>query len=166
MRGVVASALIAAALFGVGAGIRPLLLGLPAALAVLVAGSFGGDRNPLHRKTRQRRHKPLRETAWHRLSRFVQARPLLFAVGGTAVLLVLASPVLDMRLGFSDEGNFPEETSTRRAYDLLAAGFGPGVNGHLVVVAEISDPQQFRGFQQPVRGDRPHRRRRLGFVCD
>ena len=148
VRGVAASALIALALLGLGVGVQPRLLGLPAALAlaVLVAGSFGGDRNPLHRKMRRQREKPLRETAWHRLSRFVQSHPLLFAVSGTAVLLVLAAPVLSMRLGFSDEGNLPEETTTRKAYDLIADGFGPGANGPLIVVAELPDPRQAEAF--------------------
>jgi RND superfamily putative drug exporter len=40
-----------------------------------------------------------------------------------------------MRLGWSDEGNLPANTTTRQAYDLLAEGFGPGFNGPLVVTA-------------------------------
>ena len=70
--------------------------------------------------------KPLRDTVWYRLSRVVQSRPWLFAVGGTVVLLVLATPALGLRLGFSDEGNFAEDTTTRKAYDLISEGFGPG----------------------------------------
>ena len=136
VRGIAASALVAVALLGLGAGIRPLVAGLPAAAAVLIAGAFGGDRNPLRRILRHRPPKPLRDTAWYRLSRVVQARPWLFALGGTAVLLLLAAPVLSLRLGFSDEGNFSPDTTTRKAYDLLAQGFGPGANGPLFIVAE------------------------------
>jgi RND superfamily putative drug exporter len=55
------------------------------------------------------------------------------------VLAVLAIPVFSLRLGFSDEGNYPEETSTRQAYDLLAQGFGPGFNGPLVLAADLPD---------------------------
>ena len=141
VRGVVASALIGVALFGFGAGLRPLLVAAPLAAVVLLAGSFGGSRNPLRRALRPRVAKPLRETGWYRLSRVVQARPWLFAVGGTVVLLVLAAPVLSLRLGFSDEGNFREDTTTRQAYDLMADGFGPGANGPLLVVAAVSGPQ-------------------------
>ena len=83
----------------------------------------------------------MRETGWYRLSRMVQSRPWQFAIGGTAVLVVLAAPVLGLRLGFSDEGNFTEETTTRKAYDLISEGFGPGANGPLLVVAEVSGPQ-------------------------
>jgi RND superfamily putative drug exporter len=53
------------------------------------------------------------------------------------VLLVLAVPLLSLRLGFSDEGNAPTDTSTRKAYDLLAKGFGPGFNGPLILVTEL-----------------------------
>ena len=140
-RGVVASALVAVALLGFGTGFRLLLVGVPLAAVMLVAGSFKTPSNPLRRVVRHREPKPRRETGWYRLSRMVQSRPWLFAVGGTVVLLVLAAPVLGLRLGFSDEGNFAEETTTRRAYDLISEGFGPGANGPLLVVAESSpDP--------------------------
>jgi RND superfamily putative drug exporter len=45
--------------------------------------------------------------------------------------------VLSLHLGFSDEGNYPEDTTTRQAYDLLAEGFGPGFNGPLILTAEL-----------------------------
>ena len=93
------------ALLGVGTGFRLLLVGIPAAVIVLVAGAFRIPANPLRRVVRHREAKPpLRETGWYRLSRMVQSRPWQFAIGGTAVLLVLAAPVLGLRLGFSDEG--------------------------------------------------------------
>jgi RND superfamily putative drug exporter len=44
-----------------------------------------------------------------------------------------------MRLGVADEGNDPQSTTTRAAYDLLAEGFGPGVNGPLLVAAGTPD---------------------------
>jgi uncharacterized membrane protein YdfJ with MMPL/SSD domain len=42
-----------------------------------------------------------------------------------------------MRLGSSDQGNDPPSLTTRKAYDLLAQGFGPGFNGPLLVVADM-----------------------------
>ncbi|WP_420442958.1 MMPL family transporter [Candidatus Poriferisodalis sp.] len=142
VRGIVAASLIALALLGFGLGIRPLLAAIPVAIAVamLVAGAFGGTGNPLRRNLRRREPKALRDTAWYRLSRVVQGRPWLFALGGTAVLLLLAAPALGLRLGFSDEGNYPPETTTRKAYELVAEGFGPGANGPLFIVAEVSGP--------------------------
>ena len=146
VRGVAASALIGVALLGFGTGFRLLLVAIPLAVVVLVAGSFRTSANPLRRVVRHRDAKPLRDTGWYRLSRVVQSRPWLFAVGGTAVLLVLAAPVLGLRLGFSDEGNFAEDTTTRKAYDLISEGFGPGANGPLLVVATMAGPQQLASF--------------------
>ena len=48
-------------------------------------------------------------------------------------------PLLSLRLAFSDESNFAEDTTTRQAYDLLVEGFGEGFNGPLFLVAEV-DP--------------------------
>ena len=146
VRGVAASALIGVALLGFGTGFRLLLVAIPAAVVVLVAGSFRTSANPLRRTVRHREAKPLRDTGWYRLSRVVQSRPWLFAVGATVVLLVLAAPALGLRLGFSDEGNFAEDTTTRKAYDLISEGFGPGANGPLLVVATVAGPQQLASF--------------------
>jgi RND superfamily putative drug exporter len=57
-------------------------------------------------------------------------------VSSVGVLVLLTLPVLDIRLGFADAGTDAPESTSRRAYDLLSAGFGPGSNGPLVVVAE------------------------------
>ncbi len=112
-------------------------MALPAAVAVLVAGWFVPF---LRRPLPPRNVKPVRETVAYRWSRFVQARPWTVALVGTALLLFLTSPLLALRLGFSDEGNFGEETTTRQAYDLLAEGFGPGFNSQFLVTALLGEP--------------------------
>jgi RND superfamily putative drug exporter len=53
------------------------------------------------------------------------------------LLLILCIPTLSLRLGSSDAGSDPASTTTRKAYDLLAQGFGPGFNGPLQVVAQL-----------------------------
>ncbi|MGW8352672.1 MMPL family transporter [Streptomyces wedmorensis] len=72
-----------------------------------------------------------------RWSAFVERHPKL--LGGVAVLVmgVLALPTLSLHLGTSDQGNNPATATTRQAYDLLAEGFGPGVNGPLTLVAGL-----------------------------
>ena len=77
---------------------------------------------------------------WARWAGAVERRPAILAVAAAAVMLVLAVPVLSLRLGSSDQGNDPSSTTTRQAYDLLAGGFGPGFNGPLLLVAQTSSP--------------------------
>jgi RND superfamily putative drug exporter len=77
---------------------------------------------------------------WARWASMVERRPAVLAAAAAAVVLVLAIPVLSLRLGSSDQGNDPSSTTTRQAYDLLADGFGPGFNGPLVLVAQTSSP--------------------------
>ena len=73
---------------------------------------------------------------WYRWSRVIQHRPWPALVVGAVILLVLTIPLFGMRLGFGDAGNRPDDNTTRRAYDLLSEGFGPGFNGPLLLVAE------------------------------
>ena len=79
----------------------------------------------------------VRDGFWYRWSRLIQRRPLPAALAGLLVLVVLASPVSAIELGSSDAGVRPTTDTTRRAYDLLAEGFGPGFNGPLLLVAEV-----------------------------
>ncbi|MFT7610252.1 MAG: RND superfamily putative drug exporter [Candidatus Aldehydirespiratoraceae bacterium] len=137
-RGMIAAALIAVGLFGAGLGIGPLLIALPLAVAVLLAGLVIA---PLRTEIARREPKPLKETLAYRWSRFVQSRPWTVAIIGTSLLLVLTAPLLGLRLGFSDEGNKPEDTTTRQAYDLVAEGFGPGFNGPFLVTALTPDDE-------------------------
>jgi RND superfamily putative drug exporter len=74
---------------------------------------------------------------WRRWVDRVQRRPALTAVLATALMLVLAAPALGLRLASSDAGNDPAGHTTRRAYDLLARGFGPGFNGPLELAVAL-----------------------------
>jgi RND superfamily putative drug exporter len=75
---------------------------------------------------------------WARWSGTVERRPAVLATAAAAVMVILAIPVLSVRLGSTDQGNDPSSTTTRQAYDLLAKGFGPGFNGPLLLVAQTS----------------------------
>ena len=136
-RGLIAAGLVAVALVGVGLKIPVLaFVAGPLALVVLLAGFFVG---PLKREVPLRRPKPRRETAAYRWSRLIQHRPWTAALVGATVLVVLALPVLGLRLGFSDESNFADDTTTKQAYDLLVEGFGPGFNGPMILAAELPE---------------------------
>ncbi|WP_432943398.1 MMPL family transporter [Kribbella sp. CA-253562] len=73
---------------------------------------------------------------WRKLAGVVQRRPWTPLLLGVVALVVLCLPALDMRLGFADAGTDDPAKTTRKAYDLLAKGFGPGFNGPLIVVTE------------------------------
>ena len=137
-RGLVAAGLVAGALLGFGLGFRPLLLGVPLAGVVLLAGFVV---RPLRGIVPRRAHVPMQQTLAWRWSRLVQSHPWIALIAGAALLLAMAAPVRSLQLGFADDGNFPEETTTRRAYDLLGEGFGPGFNGPLIVTAEVQNEQ-------------------------
>lgn len=92
---------------------------------------------------------------WYRFAIAVQRRPALFAVLAAGVLLLLASPALDVRLGSTDAGNNPTTFHSRRAYDLLSEGFGPGFNGPLLIAVELppdADPATLVALREQVAG--------------
>ncbi|MER5756664.1 MMPL family transporter [Streptomyces sp. NPDC002088] len=70
-------------------------------------------------------------------SAFVERHPKLLGTVAVVVIAVLALPTFSLRLGTSDQGNDPKSATTRQAYDLLADGFGPGVNGPLTLVTRV-----------------------------
>ncbi|WP_345540302.1 MMPL family transporter [Phytohabitans rumicis] len=105
---------------------------LPALLALL------GDRIDRGRLRRRRRRAP--GTAWWRLAHHISRRPWPYLLAAAALLLTLAVPALGMRTGFPDAGDDSASTTHRRAYDLLADGFGPGVNGPLLLVVDLRGP--------------------------
>jgi len=76
--------------------------------------------------------------------------PTAWAALGILVMCIFAVPFLSLRLGASDQGNDPATTTTRKAYDLLAKGFGPGFNGPLQIVAPVSSPAQQAAFATVV----------------
>ncbi len=67
---------------------------------------------------------------------FTTKRAAFVVVGGVVVLLAIASPLLTMDLGLPSAGTLPKSDTARTAYDLLAQGFGPGINAPLLVVVD------------------------------
>ncbi|AQZ64151.1 Integral membrane protein [[Actinomadura] parvosata subsp. kistnae] len=83
----------------------------------------------------------------YRWSRVVQRRPWTAGAAALVALVALALPATQLRVGWSDAGNRPVTDTTRRAHDLLAQGFGPGIAGPLILVAAPAsgDGAELRG---------------------
>ncbi len=134
-RGVLAAGAFAIGFLGFGIKIKALgLAGVAAGAFILAAGMVVPA---LKKELPHRKPKPLRETIWYRWSRVIQHHAWLTAAVSLGVLVLLAFPVLSLRLGFSDEGNAPEKSQTRLAYDAIADGFGPGFSSPVVVVTRV-----------------------------
>jgi RND superfamily putative drug exporter len=115
-----------------------VLMTMLAALTLLpaVLGFVGRNIDRLGLPHRRRADGGHHTSVWFRWSRLIQRRPWPALVIGAVVLVALAAPVASLRLGFGDAGNRATADTTRRAYDLLSEGFGPGFNGPLLLVAE------------------------------
>jgi putative drug exporter of the RND superfamily len=108
---------------------------LPAALGLL------GDRIDTGRLVR--RHRPAKrseDTVWWRFGHRVSGRPWPYLLGALVALLAIATPTLWMQTAFPAAGDAPATTTHRQAYDLLAEGFGTGINAPLMVVVDLDEP--------------------------
>ncbi len=76
-------------------------------------------------------------SGWFKFSKVIQRRPVIALIPAAGLLIGMSLPVLSMHLGFSDFGNGPKSNHTRRAFDLMKEGFGPGFNGPLLIVADF-----------------------------
>jgi putative drug exporter of the RND superfamily len=88
----------------------------------------------------RKRQQNVENNIWARWSRTLQKRPGPAAILGLVILVLLTLPALGLELGVADSGNDPQKFTTRRAYDILTEGFGPGFNGPLLLAGEVSGP--------------------------
>ena len=130
-------------------------MGLASAIAVAVAmlaavsllpgllGLAGPWINRLHfgrrRSTVAKAGADGRATLASRWAHTVSERPWRFMLASLAVLLAFAAPVLSMRIGVADDGNAEQSLTYRKAYDMLATGFGPGFVGPLTIVVDSTN---------------------------
>ncbi len=120
------------------AAIAAVVMVMAAALTLLPAILGFTGRNIDKIQIPHARHRgETRQTVAYRWSRVIQRHPWPTGISALLVLVVLALPLFSMRLAFSDAGNDPTNFTTRKAYDLLAQGFGPGSNGPLVIAATL-----------------------------
>jgi RND superfamily putative drug exporter len=77
-----------------------------------------------------------------RWGRFVTAHARPVFVITLLLGLTLATTSAIVRLGAADQGTQPKQQTSRRAYDLLAEGFGPGFNGPIPIVVDVNGDKQ------------------------
>jgi putative drug exporter of the RND superfamily len=124
-------------------------LGFTAGIAVVIAvaaattllpamlGALGPRINSLRVQFGKTHPDDAEPHGWRSWARGVADRPWRSAVAALAVLVVLAIPLLQLKLGQNDLSALPKSTTARQAYDGLTQGFGPGVNGPLLVASEF-----------------------------
>jgi RND superfamily putative drug exporter len=141
-------------IYGLSIGAILAVLMTMLASVTLVPAIMGFAGSKLAAKEHKRRHH--RDTWAFRWSRQIQKRPVLMAGASLAVLVLIAIPMFSIRLGVSDQGNDPTSLTTRRAYDLLAKGFGPGFNGPIILAADFTgttNQDSVSRFADAVRSD-------------
>jgi RND superfamily putative drug exporter len=77
-----------------------------------------------------------------RWGRFVTANAKVVFPVVLLLILALAATSTIVRLGAADQGTQPKKQTARRAYDLLAEGFGPGFNGPVPIVVDVNGDKE------------------------
>jgi putative drug exporter of the RND superfamily len=145
-------------------------LGFTAAIAVVVAvcaaatllpamlGALGPRINSLRIRIGKTHPDDRKPHGWLRWAEGVAKRPWRSAIAAMAILVVLALPIFELQLGQNDISALPKETTSRQAYDGLNKGFGPGVNGPLLVASQFSSPAEAKqvvpGLQKAIAGSK------------
>jgi putative drug exporter of the RND superfamily len=162
---VVAGSIVIIAILGLFVAGIPFIsaMGVGAAVVVAVAviaaitlvpgllGLAGRFMRSLPERLRQRRGVPPPSAeertrshehgAFARWGRRVAGGPWWWLIASVLVLATLAIPLLSIQFGQIDDGADPTSQTQRRAYDLIAEGFGPGANGPLTIVVSIPSGQ-------------------------
>jgi RND superfamily putative drug exporter len=143
-------------------------LGFTAAIAVVVAvcaaatllpamlGALGPRIDSLSIRRGKGNPEDSEPHGWRRWAERVASRPWRSAIAALVVLVVLALPIFQLELGQNDISALPKDTTSRQAYDSLNKGFGPGVNGPLLIASEFKSPaeaqQVLPGLEKAVGG--------------
>jgi uncharacterized membrane protein YdfJ with MMPL/SSD domain len=119
---------------------------LPALLALFSGQSTGtrlGKATILERRRNRREKRDGTRDGRSRSERwalFIQKHKVLAALSATAFILLLAAPVLTMKLSFPDESAQARGTMGYASYAAMARGFGPGFDAPLIVAAALPSP--------------------------
>jgi RND superfamily putative drug exporter len=143
-------------------------LGFTAAVAVVVAvcaaatllpamlGALGPHINSLRIHLGKTHPDDKEPHGWRRWAERVADAPWKSTIAAMVVLVVLALPIFQLELGQNDISALPKDTTSRQAYESLNTGFGPGVNGPLLIASEFSSPAEAKqvlpGLQKAISG--------------
>jgi putative drug exporter of the RND superfamily len=143
-------------------------LGYTAAIAVVVAvaaaatllpamlGALGPHINSLRFHIGKTHPDDKEPHGWRSWAERIVKMPWRATIIALVILGVLALPIFKLQLGQNDISALPKETTSRQAYDGLNAGFGPGVNGPLLIASEFTTPEEAQkvlpGLQKGVAG--------------
>ena len=141
-------------------------LGYTAAVAVVVAvaaaatllpamlGALGPHINSLRFHIGKTHPDDKEPHGWRSWAERIVKMPWRSAIVALFILVILALPIFKLQLGQNDISALPKETTSRQAYDGLNAGFGPGVNGPLLIASEFTTPEEAQkvlpGIQKAV----------------
>jgi RND superfamily putative drug exporter len=129
-------------------------LGFTAAVAVVVAvcaaatllpamlGALGPHINSLRFHLGKTHPDDKEPHGWRSWAERIVRMPWRATIAALVVLGILALPIFQLQLGQNDISALPKETTSRQAYDGLNAGFGPGVNGPLLIASQFTSSEE------------------------
>jgi RND superfamily putative drug exporter len=143
-------------------------LGFTAAIAVVVAvaaaatllpamlGALGPHINSLRFHIGRTHPDEVEPHGWRGWAERIVKMPWRSVLVALFILIVLALPIFKLQLGQNDISALPKETTSRQAYDGLNSGFGPGVNGPLLIASEFTTAEEAQkvlpGLQNGIGG--------------
>ena len=123
---------------------------IPALLGLLGDKAFAGRIPGVAGNPNRKGKRSRRRTMGNRWVRAVQKVPGLTMAGVVLSLGLLSAPVLNMELALPADTTSNPDTTQRKAADLLAEGFGPGVNGPFLVIVDAADVNEDSAALQPL----------------
>lgn len=129
---------------GVAGAFTVLVAVLISVLVVPALLGIAGERIRPKSKAASIQNPPKDNEHSSRWGRIVTKYPLPTALAGILLLGAISLPALHLQTGLPDKGSKSIDTTERRGYDLIAEGFGPGMNGPLAIIlkAETTDNVQ------------------------
>ncbi len=151
-----AAAIVVAVMVIASITLLPALLGF--AGMKLASSSLPWAKAREAREARERAEGVPATGGWMRWGTHVARHPWVYLVASATVLIVMAVPLMSMRLGQTDAGSNPKDTTSRKAYDLVTEGFGPGMNGPLLLSVALTgdtgaDTAELRSLVDALRAD-------------